>query len=130
MESGQPSSILHPPSSIPALFNEEEALGFVDGDRELLGQLAASFSETAPGLLKNLNDAIAQRDFKAATIAAHTLKGSARMFAATQTVATALAAEQAGKAGDWPPIETAARQLETDLAALLPELLKLTTVTV
>ena len=118
------------PQTPDPIFNEEEALGFVDGDHELLGQLAVSFCETAPGLLQNLNAAIAQRDLKAATIAAHTLKGSARMFAATQTVATALAAEQAGKAGDWPPMETAARQLETDLAHLLPELLKLSAVTV
>ncbi len=112
------------PASVAAapLFNEEEALGFVDGDRDLLAQLAASFCENAPVLLQNLQDAIAGRDLRSATIAAHTLKGSARMFAANDTVAAALAVELAGKAGDWPNLEAARRQLERELGLLLPQL--------
>ena len=113
-----------PPPAAP-LFNEEEALCFVDGDRDLLGQLAASFSEHAPVLLQNLQEAIARRDARAATIAAHTLKGSARMFAAPDTVAAALAAESAGKVQDWPGLAAAGRNVELELARLLPELAKI-----
>ncbi len=109
-------------STAAPLFNEEEALGYVDGDRELLGQLAVSFCEHAPVLLQNLKDATVSRDLRAATIAAHTLKGSARMFAAADTVAAALATEQAGKAGDWPKLEAASQHLEVELLRLLPEL--------
>ena len=109
-------------STTAPLFNEEEALGYVDGDRELLGQLAVSFCEHAPVLLQNLKDATVSRDLRAATIAAHTLKGSARMFAAADTVAAALATEQAGKAGDWPKLEAASQHLEVELLRLLPEL--------
>ena len=119
-----------PPSGGSApLFNEEEALGFMDGDRELLGQLAASFCENTPALMQNLKDGIARRDAQTVVISAHTLKGSARMFAAAPAVAAALAAEQAGKAGDWPALAAASQKLETEMARLLPELAKISTVT-
>ena len=108
----------------PALFNEAEALCFVDGDRDLLGQLAVSFCEHTPLLQQNLKDALANRDRRAAIIAAHTLKGSARMFAAPDMVAAALAAESAAKAEDWPQLEAASRKVEQELARLRPALLE------
>jgi CheY-like chemotaxis protein/HPt (histidine-containing phosphotransfer) domain-containing protein len=120
-----------PPLKKPApICNEEEALGFVDGDRELLGQLAVSFCETTPALMENLKNGIARRDSPAVIMAAHTLKGSARMFAASDTVTAASVAEEAGKTNDWPTIETAYHELEAELARLVPELIKLSAVIV
>ena len=86
------------PVPADALFNETEALCFVDGDRTLLGQLAVSFCDHTPLLLQSLKAACLARNWQAALIAAHTLKGSARMFAAPDAVEAALAAESAAKA--------------------------------
>ncbi|MFO1487523.1 MAG: PAS domain S-box protein [Verrucomicrobiota bacterium] len=109
-------------SATDVLWSEEEALGFVDGDRDLLGQLAGSFCENVPALMNNLKEGIARRDSAATVMAAHTLKGSARMFAAAKAVSLTSQAELAGKSGDWLQTEKTVAELESVLTKLLPAL--------
>jgi two-component system sensor histidine kinase/response regulator len=109
----------------PSAFDEVEALRFVDGDRLLLAQMAATFCESAPQLQHQLQDGITRRDINAATIAAHTLKGSARMLAAPAIIAAARDAEDAARNCDWPRIESASHDLEAELSRLIPELKKI-----
>lgn len=115
------------PDSIPATpsFDRKKALETVEGDRDLLARMAASFHENAPKLQQELADATSCGDLKRVIIAAHMLKGSARMFGAAELAAAAAQVEQAGKTGDWQKIGPGAEKIQSALGRLLPELLQL-----
>jgi len=106
-------------------FDAVEALELVGGDADLLRQMAESFQESCAGLLQRLPSEIERRDARAVTLAAHTLKGTAKMFSAGPLVAAAFSLEQAGKAADWVQIQTYFQAVQIELARLLPALQQL-----
>ena len=67
-------------------FDESAALHALDGERELLSQLATMFVEDAPELLTTLEQAVAAGDCSMARRTTHSLKGLASTFYATPTV--------------------------------------------
>ena len=69
----------------------------VDGDRDLLLELARMFREDAPTLLANVRQAASARDAEALERAAHALKGSCANFGATAARDAAFALEQRGR---------------------------------
>ncbi len=122
-----------PPIATPALpvtgretFDMQQALARVDGDRELLGELAALFLEEYPRFLAQIQEAINKNDSSALSYAAHTLKGSVGNFAATDAFEAAFTLERIGRQGNLTQAAPALTHLETALAQLTPVLTKLT----
>jgi CheY-like chemotaxis protein/HPt (histidine-containing phosphotransfer) domain-containing protein len=107
-------------------FNMQEALARVDGDRELLGEMAALFLEEYPRFLAQIQEAISKKDSSALSYAAHTLKGSVGNFAANAAFDAAFILERIGRQGDLTQAPAALAQLETTLTQLMPALTKLT----
>jgi CheY-like chemotaxis protein len=78
------------------------ALARVEGDRELLGELAQMFLASLPESLEAIRSALASGDLVQASKAAHALKGAAANVSAGEVASAALEIEKAGKAGDAP----------------------------
>ncbi len=59
------------------------ALKATDGDVELLGDVIQAFLEEYPGLLKDIQRGISEKDCKTVQRASHTIKGTLRLFGNT-----------------------------------------------
>ncbi|MCS6925630.1 MAG: Hpt domain-containing protein [Candidatus Binatia bacterium] len=103
----------------------EEALARVDGDHQLLAELAALFLDSCPTMQAAIQEALARRDAKAVQHAAHTLKGSVGNFGAQAAFDAALALEQMGRQGDLSGADAAFAHLEAEIARLQPVLSQL-----
>lgn len=102
------------------------ALERVDGDRELLQELAQMFLDHAPVMMAEVRDACGRRDADAIQRAAHSLKGSAGNLAANAVCSTAQELELMGHEGDLKrcdvvlaTLESEMRRLESALATLV-----------
>jgi len=107
---------------IVSAFNLDEALARVDGDWQLLGELATLFLEECPHMLAEIREALAAQDPKALQHSAHTLKGSVGNFGAVTVFHAALTLEKMGRQQDLSTASDALVQLEAELARLQPEL--------
>ncbi|NKB71757.1 MAG: response regulator [Candidatus Latescibacteria bacterium] len=105
-----------------------EALERLGGDVETLRDLAGLLCGEAPKLMHEIDQAIAQVDAPALRRAAHTLKGSADVFAAHPTVAAALRLETMAREGVWEGVAEARAGLAAEVERLLPELQDLSVV--
>jgi HPt (histidine-containing phosphotransfer) domain-containing protein len=94
----------------------------VDGDRELLREVANLFFEDTPRLLTEVRNAIQRGDGKALERSAHTLKGSVSNFGARTASEAAFSLEQMGRNGDFARASEAFAQLERQLNLLVPAL--------
>jgi signal transduction histidine kinase/DNA-binding NarL/FixJ family response regulator/HPt (histidine-containing phosphotransfer) domain-containing protein len=95
-----------------------EALDRVDGDRELLGELAEIFLDSCPAYLDSIRQALAQNDAAALTFAAHALKGSVGNFVKIGPFETARALEALGRQSTLTGTSALFQQLENEIAAL------------
>ena len=120
----QPSQ---PPVGIPVeqILDLDAALGRVDGDRELLVEMADLFLDEYPRLLTTLRDAVAHGNAQTATYAAHTLKGSVANFAAMPAFTAAQKIERIARQGDLAQAHAAFADLEAQLTRLKPVLTNL-----
>jgi CheY-like chemotaxis protein len=121
---GDPTSVF-PPSK--ATFDLQAALDRVEGDRDLLGEMATIFLEEYPRFLQQMRQAIADNDSATLCHAAHTLRGSVGNFVATDAAAAALVLENMGREEGLAQASVALAQLEAVLARLTLALSKLTT---
>jgi two-component system sensor histidine kinase/response regulator len=103
-------------------FNLAEALERVDGDRQLLGELATLFLQEYPQMLAEIREALASHDPKALQHSAHTLKGSVGNFGAQSASEAAFVLEKMGRQGDLSAAPGALTRLEAELARLQPAL--------
>jgi HPt (histidine-containing phosphotransfer) domain-containing protein len=103
-------------------FNLDEALERVDGDRQLLGELATLFLQECPQMLAEVQEALASHDPKALQHSAHTLKGSVGNFGALSASEAAFVLERMGRQGDLSAAHAAFTHLEAELARLRPAL--------
>jgi HPt (histidine-containing phosphotransfer) domain-containing protein len=78
------------------LLDWERALENTDGSEELLIELAGMFIEECPEMMRQVRAAIDACDAPALQRAAHTLKGSARIFAMAPAVEAARRLEAMG----------------------------------
>jgi CheY-like chemotaxis protein len=99
-------------------FDLNAALARVEGDRELLKEIATFFIDDSPRLLLAIRELIAQRDSKGLELAAHTLKGTVSNFNAQAAFAAALQLENIGRSGDLANAEAAYIALEQESARL------------
>jgi histidine phosphotransfer protein HptB len=106
------------------LLDWERALENTDGSEDLLIELAEMFIEECPEMMRAVRTAIDTRDAPALQRAAHTLKGSVRIFAMASAVEAARRLEEMGASGDLSDsdVDWNALRLEIDrLTAALAE---------
>jgi CheY-like chemotaxis protein len=105
-----------------AVFDREQTLDRVAGDRALLKEIVELFLESAPESIDELRRAIAKGDAAALERAAHSLKGAVGNFGARATQAAALRLETMGRTKDLTHAEEAFALLAEELARLQPAL--------
>ncbi len=100
------------------VINEEELLDRLDGDRELLTELACLFVEEIPSMLNPIRAAV--RDQNAAQLkrAAHALKGAVGNLSAYPTYRAALKLEIIGSENKFEEAEGALFALEVEINLL------------
>jgi HPt (histidine-containing phosphotransfer) domain-containing protein len=86
--------------SLPNVVDFESALERMDGNRELLADMATFFLEDSPELLARIRESLQAGAGEEVRRAAHSLKGLASNFGAERTVQTAREIEKAAEAGD------------------------------
>jgi CheY-like chemotaxis protein len=108
-----------------AVFDMATALGAVDGDRALLGQMARWFIDQSPKALRELDDSASRGDTAALARAAHKIKSSVGSLGARRSYEVAVRLEELGRAGDvsacrktYPELAEAVGDLREALAAL------------
>lgn len=103
--------------------DEPAALAGLDGNRDLLHDLADMFCEDAPIILGELRSALEADDTSAARRAAHSLKGLAATFYAQPTIEQAERLEHEAASGELAPLkEGGVDKLEQCVNALIAEL--------
>jgi PAS domain S-box-containing protein len=103
-------------------FDPNAVLKRVDGDRELLREVASLFFEDTPRLLSDIRNAISCGDSKALERSAHTLKGSIANFGVRAASEAAYGLEQMGRNGDFAHTQETLTRLEQQVALLGPAL--------
>ena len=111
------------PAVAGPLFDQASTLRRVDGDRELLREVAHLFSETCAEMLSDMDAAIDKQDALRLRQLAHTLKGEASNFGATAAVAAAQRLETIGRDENFARVHAAYAELEQALEQLLPALM-------
>ena len=113
---------------LPCIFDLDDALEKVGGDREILEEILVVFSDSYPDQLSELKNAIDNGDAPTVERAAHTLKGSVGTFSAKKALETAFRLETMGRDGNlqeaaavYPKLEQEVEELEAALKATLSE---------
>ncbi len=107
------------------VLDRNAALARVEGDRELLREMAKLFLEDCPSRLAELRAALERQDGRALERSAHALKGSVSNFCARPAAEAALRLEALGRAGDLLQADAAVRAVEREIARLEPALANL-----
>ena len=105
-------------SSADQVMDIEAAMARVDGDEDLLREIACLFVGSCPELVGQIRDAIDRADGKALENAAHTLKGSVGNFGAKPAYEAALRLEMLGRSGDMSKADEALAALDSALLDL------------
>jgi PAS domain S-box-containing protein len=110
------------PAAAPAPLDLALALERVDGDLELLKELASLFLDECPRLMAGIREAISQRNDLRLQQEAHTLRGSVGNFGAQEALEAARRLETVGRGQDWDHAEEAWAALEQAIGRLEPAL--------
>ena len=94
----------------------------LDGDEELLCELAEMFLDQSPALIAAIDAAIASGDAAELRRAAHTLKGSTHVIGGSAVAAAALRLESMGREGRLDGTAAAFADLGESVARLKPVL--------
>jgi len=105
-----------------APFDPASALQQLDGDEDLLNEIADAMCQTCPTLLADISKAFEEGDNQRIAQAAHSVKGAAGNFGAKLTFEAAMNLEQAAKRSDAREIDTQWRILQAELPRLLDAL--------
>ncbi len=97
----------------------QEALDRVDGDRDLLGEIANIFLVDVAEMVQAVHAAVGANDATALNRAAHRLKGSVVTFAAGPAADAALVLELKGRDAQMDGAADAARRLEKEVDRLI-----------
>ena len=103
----------------------DEVIERVDGDVELLSEMAKLFLDDCPRLLSQIRESIAHGDSELLERNAHALKGSVGNFSAAPAFEAAYRLEEMGRDGDIAHAEEAYTALEGEIKRLGPVLMTL-----
>jgi HPt (histidine-containing phosphotransfer) domain-containing protein len=103
-------------------FQWQKALAGLDGDEEILRDLAEVFLAEADTMMEVIRSAIERRDAAELRRGAHSLKGAARVFHADAATAAALHLETLGRDADFRGAGRALAELEEEVGRLCSEL--------
>ncbi|HUQ81335.1 MAG TPA: response regulator, partial [Gemmatimonadaceae bacterium] len=103
----------------------EEALARVEGDRDLLRELAAMLRDESPRLLSAIKRCAEERDAQGLAASAHSLKGACASLSAKPAADAALALELAGRASRFDEVTARVAALEQESSRLDDALLSL-----
>jgi CheY-like chemotaxis protein len=106
------------PLESDAVFEHDSALLKIEGNTELLRELAMLFLEECPQRLSQIKAAVQNRDAKTLERAAHTLKGSVGFFFARATSNTAGWLEAMARENDLANVDEAYAALEREIERL------------
>jgi len=106
------------PANTISVFDPEEALSIVDGDKDLFQELVDIFRQNYPGELSSIREAIGLRDPEALRQAAHHFKGTLSTLAAGPARQSALRLEQIGRDADLGQANTIYTEMEQQVCAL------------
>ena len=101
------------------------AMMHVDGDLQLLSELAALFVQDYPRLVAEARESIRQNDHPGLERAAHTMKGRFAFFGITKMRDRTLDLEMMGRNQDLTGALQALTAIETEMSAILPEFVSL-----
>ena len=104
------------------IVNWSDAMGYVNGDSDLLKDVVAAFLDEAPKLISNVRGSINSQDGPKLHISAHTLKGNMRIFGAHIAIEHAFRLETMGKDNEFESAEESLQTLEVHLARISDEL--------
>ncbi len=93
-------------------------LRHVEGDLQLLDEIASLFFTDYPRRLSELHEAIARHDSEAVFAAAHSIKGSVASLAAQPSYEAAQRLEQMGRSGDLRGVGGACARLQAEVERL------------
>jgi HPt (histidine-containing phosphotransfer) domain-containing protein len=110
----------HSGNTGPAL-DLDVALSHVDGDRQLLAELAALFVQDYPRLRDEARESILKGDHSCLERAAHTLKGRLAFFGIQKVREQAIALEMMGRMGNLSSAEQALADVEREMESVLLE---------
>ena len=105
-----------------AVLELAEALDHVEGDEQLLADLAGVFLKDYPAQMKEIRRAIDQQDLAGIERAAHSLKGAVANFGARRTFNVAFELEKASRGGDLAECRRLSTTLEAEMGRLKQEL--------
>jgi CheY-like chemotaxis protein/nitrogen-specific signal transduction histidine kinase/HPt (histidine-containing phosphotransfer) domain-containing protein len=115
-------SVAGPSEGRASEINVDAVLAKLEGDRELLGEVAGLFANDGPKLLRDIEQAIASGDRPLLRRSAHTLKGSLDLFGLSAAVKLAYTLEQAASNGDQVDLIDVAGRLRTEIDRMVPQL--------
>ncbi|MGH9328767.1 MAG: response regulator [Terriglobia bacterium] len=123
MASGKSAKAVNPASPVSfKMMDREKALARVDGDVELLGELASLFLMHVPSQIHEIHAAVERRDLETLKQLAHSMKGCVGNFSAEAVLDAARRLETAAREGDLASIQEASEELEREIGCLRPEL--------
>jgi CheY-like chemotaxis protein len=99
-------------------FDLDTALEYVEGEREVLRNMVAIYLKNSPRLQNEIREAIANGDSDALMRAAHRLRGSMSMLAATAACAPAQTLEEMAEKGDLTEAAAVHAVLEREVIRL------------
>ena len=105
-----------------ALLDWERALENADGSEELLIELAGLFIDECPEMMRQVGAAIEAGDALALQRAAHSLKGSVRIFAMATAIEAARRLEIMGAEGDLSGADDGWNALRREIDRLMAAL--------
>ena len=103
-------------------FDPSVVLKRVDGDLDLLKEVAGLFFEDMPRLMTEIRRAVERADAPVLERTAHTLKGSVGNFGVRRAFELAFNLEQMGRNGDFGHALEVFEELEHQIALLVPAL--------
>ena len=108
-------------SSVEKKLNLDVALSHVDGDMQLLAELAALFVQDYPRLMEEMRSSISTADSSTLERAAHTLKGRLAFFGIQKAREQASELEMLGRTQNLTHAAQSLAKIEAEMESILPE---------
>lgn len=113
---------MEPSDSQASCINWDAALEATGDDAELLDELVGVFMEEGPMLIQQMHQGLETKDATLVRRAAHTLKGSLRIFQASRGAELAFQIEKLGQENDMGSAPAVLKDLEAFMERMTVEL--------